>query len=235
MSDLVSPTVVTLHQMKAVSPYLARATEAALFGDVWKRPGLSARDRSLITVASLVARCQPLPLTSHLRLALDNGVTATELSELIAHLAFYSGWPNASSAIAVAAPIFAERGIDADQLPGSSVELTPLDEVVEALRVDAVDQMIGDTFPALAQYTTDLLFRNLWLRPGLAPRDRSLVTVAALITAGLPAQITFHMNKAMDNGLTREQASEVVTHLAFYAGWAKATQAMTALARAPGR
>ena len=69
------------------------------------------------------------------------------------------------------------------------------------------------------QYTTDLLFKDLWLRPDLAPRDRSLVTVSALISAGQVAQIPFHLNRAMDNGLTKEQASEVLTHLAFYAGW----------------
>ena len=63
------------------------------------------------------------------------------------------------------------------------------------------------------------LFRDLWLRPDLAPRDRSLVTVSALITAGQVAQIPFHLNKAMDNGLTRAQAGEVLTQLAFYAGW----------------
>ena len=73
--------------------------------------------------------------------------------------------------------------------------------------------------PGVVQYTTDLLFRELWLRPALAPRDRSLVTVSALVAAGQSAQVTYHLNRAMDNGLTRTQASEVLTHLAFYAGW----------------
>jgi 4-carboxymuconolactone decarboxylase len=73
--------------------------------------------------------------------------------------------------------------------------------------------------PGVVQYTTDILFRDLWLRPGLAPRDRSLVTVSALIATGQTAQITYHLNRAMDNGLTQRQASEVLTHLAFYAGW----------------
>ena len=75
-------------------------------------------------------------------------------------------------------------------------------------------------------YTTDLLFRNLWLRPALAPRDRSLVTVSALIASGHVAQITYHLNRAMDNGLTKQQASEVLTHLAFYAGWPYVFSAM---------
>jgi 4-carboxymuconolactone decarboxylase len=69
------------------------------------------------------------------------------------------------------------------------------------------------------QHTTDVLFRDLWLRPALAPQDRSLVTVSALITSGQVTQISYHLNRAMDNGLTQRQASEVLTHLAFYAGW----------------
>ena len=76
------------------------------------------------------------------------------------------------------------------------------------------------------QNTTDLLFRELWLRPALAPRDRSLVTVSALIAAGQVAQVTYHLNRAMDNGLTQPQASEVITHIAFYAGWPNAFSAL---------
>jgi len=73
------------------------------------------------------------------------------------------------------------------------------------------------------QYTTDLLFGELWLRPALAPRDRSLVTVSSLIASGQAVQITYHLNRAMDNGLTKAEASEVLTHLAFYVGWPNAS------------
>ena len=69
------------------------------------------------------------------------------------------------------------------------------------------------------QYITDVLFRDLWLRPDLLPRDRSLATVSALIASGQVAQVPYHLNRAMDNSLTEVQAAEVVTHLAFYAGW----------------
>ena len=73
--------------------------------------------------------------------------------------------------------------------------------------------------PGVVHYTGELLFRDLWLRPALTPRDRSLVTISALIASGQVAQITYHLNRAMDNGLTKAQASEVLTQLAFYAGW----------------
>jgi 4-carboxymuconolactone decarboxylase len=78
----------------------------------------------------------------------------------------------------------------------------------------------------MVEYTTELLFRDLWLRPALAPRDRSLATVSALIAAGQVAQVPYHLNRAMDNGLSQAQAAEVVTHLAFYAGWPCAFSAM---------
>ncbi len=73
--------------------------------------------------------------------------------------------------------------------------------------------------PGVVHYTGELLFRDLWLRPALTPRDRSLVTISALIASGQVAQITYHLNRATDNGLTKAQASEVLTQLAFYAGW----------------
>ena len=82
-----------------------------------------------------------------------------------------------------------------------------------------MEQTYGGVSPGVLHYTTEVLFRDLWLRPGLTPWDRSLVTVSALIAAGKVEQVPFHLNRAMDNGLTRDQASELLTHLAFYAGW----------------
>jgi 4-carboxymuconolactone decarboxylase len=157
---------------------------------------------------------------------LEHGVRAGEISEIITHLAFYAGWANAVSAAAGASDVFAQRGIGADQLPAASPELLPLDEAAEAERAARVGQQFGTVAPGIVQYTTDVLFRDLWLRPGLAPRDRSLVTVSALIAAGQVAQIPFHLNRAMDNGLTAAQAGEVITHLAFYAGWPNAFSAL---------
>ena len=154
-----------------------------------------------------------------LHLAPDNGVKPSELSEIITHLAFYSGWENAMSAVVIAHDVFHKRGVGPDQLPPASVELLPLDEAAEKQRATNVEQNFGAVAPGVVQYTTDVLFRDLWLRPGLEPRDRSLVTVSALIATGQVAQIAYHLNRAMDNGLTQRQASEVLTHSAFYAGW----------------
>jgi 4-carboxymuconolactone decarboxylase len=80
------------------APKLAQLSADVLFGDVWERPGLSKRDRSLITVAALVASYRPQQMPLHMRRAIENGVTTEELAELVTHLAFYAGWPSAVTA-----------------------------------------------------------------------------------------------------------------------------------------
>ena len=92
-----------------ISPKLAELTDNVLFGDVWARPGMSRRDRSLATVSALIAMNRPDQLRSHLALALDNGLTQEELIEAITHLAFYAGWPSAVTAISVAREVFRKK------------------------------------------------------------------------------------------------------------------------------
>jgi 4-carboxymuconolactone decarboxylase len=88
--------------MEDFDPKLAELTNSVLYGDVWERPGLSKCDRSLITVAAMIALNRPEQLRSHLQRARDNGITKNEVVEMITHLAFYAGWPNAVNALAVA-------------------------------------------------------------------------------------------------------------------------------------
>lgn len=214
-----------LQDVRAVAPALEDCAQKVVLGDLWKRPGLSPRDRSIVTLAALIARDQTVELPFYLGLALDNGVKPAEISEIITHLAFYTGWANAMDAIPAAKDVFKSRNIGTDQLPPASGPQLPLDEAAEKQRATRVGEQLGEITPSLVQYTTDVLFRDLWLRPGLAPRDRSLVTVSALVATGQVAQITYHLNRAMDNGLTREEAGEVVGHLAFYAGWPNAFSA----------
>jgi 4-carboxymuconolactone decarboxylase len=95
--------------MGDIAPKMAELTDNVLFGDIWERPGLSKRDRSLVTVSALVALNRPDQLRSHLALARQNGVTETELVGAITQLAFYSGWPNAISAVAVAREVFKQK------------------------------------------------------------------------------------------------------------------------------
>jgi 4-carboxymuconolactone decarboxylase len=95
----------------SIAPALAEYTDRVLFGDVWLRPGLSPRDRSLITVACLVSLYRTNELPFHLKKALENGLTREELIEVITHLAFYSGWPTAASAVQIAKKAFEEAGV----------------------------------------------------------------------------------------------------------------------------
>jgi 4-carboxymuconolactone decarboxylase len=90
------------------APKLSELTKQVLFGDVWERPGLSKRDRSLITVAALVALHRPDQLRFHLGRAVENGVKEEELIEAITHLAFYGGWPSAMTGIMIAKELFSK-------------------------------------------------------------------------------------------------------------------------------
>jgi 4-carboxymuconolactone decarboxylase len=94
-----------------IAPALADITDNGLFGDVWNRPGLSPRDRSLITVATLISNYRTNELPFHMKRALENGVTRDELAEVITHLAFYAGWPPASTAVGIARKVFEEAGV----------------------------------------------------------------------------------------------------------------------------
>ena len=90
-------------------------------------------------------------------------------------------------------------------------------------------QLVGDVVPRLAELTDEVLFGDVWARPGLSPRDRSLITVAALTALGRTDQLRSHLNLALENGVTREELAEAATHLAFYAGWPAGRSAATTL------
>jgi 4-carboxymuconolactone decarboxylase len=91
----------------------------------------------------------------------------------------------------------------------------------------AVRSSVADIAPKLAQLTDDVLFGDVWERPQLSKRDRSLVTCAALVANGKTEQMSFHFPRAIENGVTREELVEMITHLAFYVGWPSAMSALT--------
>lgn len=213
-------------EMQRVSPAFAHYTNDVVIGDLWQRPGLTPRDRSLITITTLITQQQAVELPYHFGRALDNGVTPGELSEVITHLAFYTGWGHSTAALAILSDVFKERGIDNSSLAAVPTNPLPIDWKSERNREQLVEGNFGEVSPGVVDYTTNVLFRDLWIRPGLAPRDRSLVTVSALVAAGQPEQVTFHLNRAMDSGLTQAEAQETLTQLAFYAGWPRVFSAM---------
>ncbi len=94
-------------------------------------------------------------------------------------------------------------------------------------------RQFGDFAPGLVGFTDDVLFGQAWTRPELSPRDRSLVTVAALTTAGNTEQLTYHLGLARENGVTVTELTEAITHLAFYAGWPRAMAVAMQVLTAP--
>src|SRR5437660_5054831 len=166
-----SKPMQTVNDITIVAPALEKYAQGPL-AELWKRPGLTPRDRSIVTIAALIARNQTIEMPYYFNLALDNGVKPREISEIITHLAFYSGWENAMSAVAVAKFVFAERKIGAEQLPAASPSPLPLDKEAEAKRATSVEQQFGSVAQGIVQTTTDVLFRDLWMRTDSAPRVR---------------------------------------------------------------
>src|SRR4051794_39689418 len=149
-----STAMPNTEDLQAVAPALEKYRQTVVIGDLWKRPGLPPRDRGIVTMAALIARNQIVELPQYLGLALDSGVKPSEISEIITHLAFYTGWANAVSAVQVANDVFKARRVGADQLPAASGPQLPLEEAGEAQRATRVSQEFGKVAPGLVQYTT---------------------------------------------------------------------------------
>lgn len=218
MSHVTQPAIGA--SFSDVAPKLAELSRELLFGDIWERPQLGKRDRHIIVVAALTALYRPEQMPFYFKRALEYGVTPTELVEIVTHLSFYVGWPAAISAVNRA-----RDAIDAFAAAGSEVREPYRPKTLPA-PVHGSKSTIGDIAPKLAKLTLDVLFADIWERSELNHRDRSLVTVTALIATGGTEQMSFHMRRALDNGLTGEELVEVVTHLAFYSGWPKSMSAI---------
>jgi len=216
-----------------VAPGLAMLTDDVLYGDVWKRPELSPRDRSLVTITALIAIGKVAPLAGHLGRALDNGLTPVEASGLLAHLAIYCGWPSVVASLEAYDQVYTARKVDTAALRTVGPRLSG--PATDAARRRGTNDTLAAVAPKFAQLTNDVVFDDLWRRPDLTVRDRSLVTIVALAAMGDDDQLDFYLQRGVECGLTRAQIAEAVTHLAFYSGWGRATRAMTAIAKALGQ
>ena len=152
---------------------------------------------------------------------------------MLAHLAVYSGWPSAVSALDVYEQVYTARKIDSATLHGVGPRLPA--PAGDAARAKAVTQELGAVAPKFEQLTNEMVFDDLWRRSDLSPRDRSLVTIVALAAMGDDDQLAFYLRRGIESGLTRDQIVEAVTHLGFYEGWGKATNAMTTISRFFGK
>jgi 4-carboxymuconolactone decarboxylase len=181
----------------------------------------------------LIATGRTAQLTGHLGRALSNGVTPSEASGVLAHLAIYCGWPSAVSALDVYDQVYKARTVDPASLGAVSPRLPA--PASDAERARATRAELEAVAPKFVQLTNDVVFDDLWRRHDLSARDRSLVTIAALAAMGDDDQLDMYLRRAMESGLTRAQIAEALTHLGFYAGWPKATKALAAVTKTLGK
>jgi 4-carboxymuconolactone decarboxylase len=207
----------------AGSPYLRELRNSLVYGEVWERSYLSKRDRSLITIAVLQALARE-ELAIHIPRGLDNGLTPEEISEIILHVTFYAGWPTGVQASLTAAEAFEARGLtlgDLPRAPALEAEVTTPGGLSDAYAA----------VPRLGALRNSLLYGDVWERPLLSKRDRSLITIAVL-QALAREELAIHIPRGLDNGLTPEEISEIILHVTFYAGWPTGVQASLTAAEA---
>jgi alkylhydroperoxidase/carboxymuconolactone decarboxylase family protein YurZ len=143
-----------------------------------------------------------------------------------------AGWPSAVAALDAYDRVYTARNVDTAGLRAVSPRLPA--PAPAAARAKAVTEEFGAVAPKFAQLTNEVVFDDLWRRSDLSVRDRSLVTIVAVAAMGEDDQLEFYVRRGLESGLTRGQIAEAVTHLGFYAGWPRATRAMTALTKSFG-
>lgn len=213
-----------------LAPGMAEYTDDFLFGDVWLRKDISARDRSLITITALIVTGRAAQLPNHLGRALDNGLEPVEASGVLSHVAVYAGWPLAVASLEVYDRVYTARAI-------GPIGGTPWRAAAKAASAPAVRLPVAPGLaaaaPKFAELTDKLVRQNLWQRTDLKPRDRSLVSIAALVATGEMEGLSGEITRGTANGLTSAEISETLTHLAFYVGWPRAERAISILAAMP--
>lgn len=209
-------------------------------GDVWSRPGLSRRDRSLITVTVLTCLNQERQLRAHVNGALNHGLSPEEIREIVTHLCGYCGFPRALDGMAVVNAVLKERGIDAAMAPGATKDDT------QRLKdgADVAKTLMGAQLPAdgeatraamverlgpLGEAAALFILGDIWARPQLSRRDRSLLVVSALTALGRIDELEIHIPGALNHGVSKAEIEELMLMLAVYAGFPFAVEGMRCL------
>jgi len=226
-------TVMAVDPPIAETPF-ALATRAHLFGEIWNRPGLSIRDRRLVTIACVAGADAPKPIDDHVYAALASGdLTHDELEEVTLHFAVYCGWPKASAlewAVLVQWDrLHQERGEDLPMpppRPNAELGVEDLDERIrlgqEAFEAVNLIPSPPPTSPYFHAGILNFVFGHVWRRPGLSRRDRRLVTIACVGLSDAPTPIDSHVGSALGSGdLTWDEMQEIILHFSAYYGVAK--------------
>jgi len=211
-------------------------TEAA-FGGVWNRPGLSRPDRMLCTITALGAGPRLRALRRNLAAGLDLGLSPEAIREILVQVSLYAGFSAAEETLALAADVFAERGIAWPADPPEDASLEELNrrgqDLMNALHGDRArlgyaapdNPVTGALYPTAIQYG----YGEIWFRPGLERRQRALVAVAGFTALRLPEQVGKFGQSALNVGLTRTEVIEAIVQTAPYTGFPPALNALGAL------
>lgn len=213
-----------------------------VMGDVWARPGLARRDRSIATLSSLVCQGRERELRFHVRAALEHGLTREEVVEIVTHLCAYAGFPAAQEAMEVALAVFGELDGGA-AAPARAPAPRKHDDERTRDGLEVFSKLTGrdlrgradDDLEArmglVGKFAMEWAFGEIWCRPELSRRDRSLLIVAALTTLGKPAELDIHIPGALNHGVTEAELTELMGHLIVYTGFPAAVEASSVLRR----
>ncbi len=233
-------TLTELFGSAEQTPGLANLLTEPVFGGVWNRPGLARVDRMLCTITALGAGPRLRALRRHLAAGLDLGLSPEAIREILVQVSLYAGFSAAEETLALAAEIFAERGLAFPADPPedvSSEELTrrgqdlmnTLHGARARLGYAAPDnQVTGALYPTAIQYG----YGEIWFRPGLERRQRALVAVAGFTALRLPEQVGKFGQSALNVGLTKTEVIEAIIQTAPYTGFPPALNALGALSSA---
>jgi 4-carboxymuconolactone decarboxylase len=227
----------TAQAMAVVMGPIAAFSIDHVLGDIWSRPELARRDRSLVSVAALTCLGCQVELRTHLAGALHHGVEVGEIEELMLHLCGYAGYPRALDGMRAALALFSERDDVERPLPRPAAE--PKDDEqrrhdgAEAFKQvmdweapnDVVARILGEQLGALGDFAIQHLMGEIWSRPQLCRRDRSLITLVALISLDKISELRFHIPAALRHGMSREEIDEVILQLSLYLGYPAAVGA----------
>jgi 4-carboxymuconolactone decarboxylase len=231
----------------------ARATEERLgalgsfvvdfaLGDIWSRPGLSRRDRSLVVITILATLNQLNQLRSHLQGGLNHGLTRTEIEEVFVQLGGYAGFPRAIDATTVALEVFAAAGGVDRVEAGPPAERKDDDrrsaDAREVLAVLGRNQPPGGPGVDMGPFAGTagrFAFGELWARAQLSRRDRSLVVCATLTTQDKPTELRFHLQGALNHGVTPTELEELMVTVVGYVGFPTAVEGFRALREVEAR
>ncbi len=224
---------MTVDPPDVVTPF-EQATLDFVFGQVWSRPGLSRRDRRLVTLACVAAADSPTPIEHHAYAALNSGdLTLEELLEFVLQFAVYCGWPKASHVEGVIrrqwARVAEERGEEVapwPTLPNAALGPNDWEERLERGVQEFVDVNLMRAPPPDSPYThagiLNYVFGHVWQRPGISRRDRRLITIACVAVNDSPTPLRVHVASAVESGdISRAEMDEIVLHFSAYYGFAK--------------